>query len=95
MTDNYTDLREQIADILRTGHYRISETKVANSLLALITQRETAARIKALEELPITQIVAERGDKRDVVYFHDVITAIGINKTILELKTLKPEESWE
>jgi hypothetical protein len=44
-------LREEVADICRTGHHSIAETKVVNSLMALISQKIKEARIDENEHM--------------------------------------------
>lgn len=46
-------VREQIADILRTGHHGIAETRVIDALLSLITEAETKARNKAIDDVKL------------------------------------------
>lgn len=46
-----TELREKIADICRTGHHKIAETKVVNQLVSLFEEELRQARVEELRKM--------------------------------------------
>lgn len=45
------ELRERVADICRTGHYGIAETRVVNAIATLIEAEATRRELALLDEL--------------------------------------------
>ena len=45
------DLREDIADILRTGHYNTAETKVVDALYRRLEEERLKAQIEVLDSV--------------------------------------------